>query len=296
MTSLFHRAFGRAISNTLRSRPLTCTRLSHSLITHREPASPIVQLVKDRSRMQLRFFSSKPRPQNLKPPSRPYPHRQVPNRPPRRPFLGFLDRISENALFWGIITINGVVFVMWTMSTQRLKIDKNPYSYQWMINNFSSSWRNFSSGRIWTMITSCFSHENIPHILFNGFTFFFMAKPVMSILGSRNFLFLYLGSGIIANVASMSWTNLMRGRDNGSYGASAAIYGVISFLACVAPKMTFQLYGLIPIPAWLAVSGIFAYDTYSALNDSRKGIDTIGHVAGLMGGVVYFLARRFRIL
>lgn len=31
--------------------------------------------------------------------------------------------------------------------------------------------------------------------------------------------------------------------------------------------MTFQLYGIIPIPAWLAVTGIFAYDTYSAIND-----------------------------
>ena len=48
---------------------------------------------------------------------------------------------------------------------------------------------------------------------------------------------------------------------------AAAIYGVVSYLACVAPKMTFQLYGIIPIPAWLAVAGIFSYDTYSAIKD-----------------------------
>lgn len=94
----------------------------------------------------------------------------------------------------------------------------------------------------------------------------------------------------------------------------AAIYSVVSFLACVAPRMTFQLYGIIPIPAWLAVTGIFAYDTYSAINDKvnivpnqfrllsmltsslqQKGTDTAGHVAGMLAGIGYFLVRRFRI-
>lgn len=27
--------------------------------------------------------------------------------------------------------------------------------------------------------------------------------------------------------------------------------------------MTFQLYGFIPVPAWLAVAGLFSYDLYS---------------------------------
>ena len=46
-----------------------------------------------------------------------------------------------------------------------------------------------------------------------------------------------------------------------------AIYSVVALLACVAPRMTFQLYGIIPIPAWLAVTGLFAYDMYSTLAD-----------------------------
>lgn len=32
--------------------------------------------------------------------------------------------------------------------------------------------------------------------------------------------------------------------------------------------MTFQLYGIIPVPAWLVVSGIFAYDSYTTLKDT----------------------------
>jgi hypothetical protein len=35
--------------------------------------------------------------------------------------------------------------------------------------------------------------------------------------------------------------------------------------------MTFQLYGIIPIPAWLVVSGIFAYDSYSTIKGTVSG-------------------------
>ncbi|KAG5654455.1 hypothetical protein H0H81_001954 [Sphagnurus paluster] len=112
-------------------------------------------------------------------------------------------------------------------------------------------------------------------------------------LGTRHFLFLYLGGGLVASLASMGWNVIVKRRpDASSYGASGAIYSVVSLLACVAPTMTFQLYGIIPIPAWLAVTGIFAYDTYSAINDRQKGTDTAGHVGGLVAGVGYFLARR----
>lgn len=46
-----------------------------------------------------------------------------------------------------------------------------------------------------------------------------------------------------------------------------AIFSITSLLACVAPTMRFHLYGIIPIPAWLAVSGLFAYDFYSTLSN-----------------------------
>lgn len=45
----------------------------------------------------------------------------------------------------------------------------------------------------WTILTSCFSHQDLGHILFNGFTFFFMSPIVLKILGSRSFIGLYLG-------------------------------------------------------------------------------------------------------
>lgn len=49
-----------------------------------------------------------------------------------------------------------------------------------------------------------------------------------------------------------------------------AIYSIIALLACVAPTMTFQLYGIIPIPAWLAVTGLFSYDLYSTISNKVR--------------------------
>lgn len=47
-----------------------------------------------------------------------------------------------------------------------------------------------------------------------------------------------------------------------------AVYSVIAAIACFAPRLTFQLYGIVPVPAWLVVSGIFTWDAYNSLKDS----------------------------
>lgn len=70
----------------------------------------------------------------------------------------------------------------------------------------------------------------------------------------------------------------------------------MAFLACTAPRLRFLIYGLIPVPAWLAVSGLFIMDTFSAVTGKmQQTTDTAGHVAGLLGGIGFFVLRRFRI-
>jgi hypothetical protein len=49
-----------------------------------------------------------------------------------------------------------------------------------------------------------------------------------------------------------------------------AIYSIVSLFACVAPTTTFQLYGIIPVPAWLLVTGLFSYDLYSTLSNKVR--------------------------
>lgn len=60
-----------------------------------------------------------------------------------------------------------------------------------------------------------------------------------------------------------------------TYENTGAIYSIVTFLACVAPNMKFALYGVIPVPAWLAVSGLFAYDMYSTISHTVRDIGNI---------------------
>ncbi|KAF5393903.1 hypothetical protein D9757_000210 [Collybiopsis confluens] len=198
-----------------------------------------------------------------------------------------LDKIPESTVFWGILGLNGAVFLAWQLAKSRYQHEHDPSSYIWMHQHFTSSWRNFSSGKIWTAATSMFSHMSFQHILFNMFTFYFLGRPVLSILGTQKFLSLYIGGGLASSFGSMFWHNKIQHHDTNSLGASGAVFATTSFLACVAPKMTFQIYGIIPVPAWLFVSGILAFDAVSAMKNVRVETDTAGHVAGIVAGIAF---------
>ncbi|KAJ7283877.1 hypothetical protein C8J57DRAFT_1293856 [Mycena rebaudengoi] len=210
-------------------------------------------------------------------------------------YFHFLDDIPENTVLWGILGLNGAVFALSYYAKQKLKVERDASLVRSMMKHFYASWQNVSAGRVWTLFTSTFTHMDLPHILFNSITFYFMAPSVLYMLGSRQFLFLYLGGGAVAELLAMAYTNIIRKRDPPSVGASAAIYSILSFAACAVPRSTLLLYGIIPLPMWMAVSGIFAYDTYRTATDKGGTTNTAAHTAGLMAGASYFLLKRFRI-
>ncbi|KAF6762766.1 hypothetical protein DFP72DRAFT_876882 [Ephemerocybe angulata] len=187
-----------------------------------------------------------------------------------QPFLGFLNNLNHNAIIYGIIGLNVGVFGMWYLTQSKYKLEGDARPLIWMYQNFTNSWGNLRAGRVWTAITSCFSHKDFSHILFNGFTFFFMAPVVLQILGGRRFIFLYMGAGLVSAATSLLYGRFIDRKDVPSHGASGAIMGTMSFLACVAPTMTFQLYGIIP----------------------RGTTDTVGHIGGVLAGVAYWVILR----
>ncbi|KII95773.1 hypothetical protein PLICRDRAFT_34716 [Plicaturopsis crispa FD-325 SS-3] len=224
-------------------------------------------------------------------------HRNV-----RRPSGGgrrsSIDDIPSSAIFYGIIAANGVIFGLWQLAQISAK-DGDPALLRFLRNNFMCSMRNLKEGRIWTLLTSAFSHYKFDHILFNGFTFWFMALPVLEMLGNKQFLILYLGGSIASSLFSQGVklfsTNEMR-KDAHSHGASGAIYAVMALLACVSPTSKFLFFGVIPVPAWACVSGLFAYDSFRTLRGEESGTDHGGHVGGVLSGIGYFIARRLRLL
>ncbi|KAF5333684.1 hypothetical protein D9611_002220 [Ephemerocybe angulata] len=269
------------------ARTLMTQRLSFRL-----PESRVLNLFKQRG--GIKFPAPQPTPRTFfTSPKQSVRYPAQPQRPQRsQPFLGFLNNLNHNAIIYGIIGLNVGVFGMWYLTQSKYKLEGDARPLIWMYQNFTNSWGNLRAGRVWTAITSCFSHKDFSHILFNGFTFYFMAPVVLQILGGRRFIFLYMGAGLVSAATSLLYGRYIDRKDVPSHGASGAIMGTMSFLACVAPTMTFQLYGIIPVPAWLVVTALFGYDAYSTYTDNRGTTDTVGHIGGVLAGVAYWVILR----
>lgn len=61
-----------------------------------------------------------------------------------------------------------------------------------MLDNFTSSIKQIQEGRIWTLLTSAFSHYNLPHLLFNMMGLYFLGQSVYYTIGPARFFHLYL--------------------------------------------------------------------------------------------------------
>ncbi|GBE79270.1 predicted protein [Sparassis crispa] len=190
-----------------------------------------------------------------------------------------------------------MVFVAWHLAVAKYRTTGDPSTFAFMIQNFTVSMTNIRAGRIWTLLTCCFSHKDTAHLLFNGLTYSFMAPDVMALLGNTRFLSLYLGGGLVSSALSVWWNHSVKKRDEpyGSHGASGAIYGIISFFACLAPTAKFYVFAVVPIPAWAFVTGIFLWDGFSAVYEKRSGVDTAGHIGGILAGIAYYLRLRYRL-
>ena len=141
------------------------------------------------------------------------------------------------------------------------------------------------------LLTSGFIHANPNHLLINMIVLFFFGpnleadfqKTFGPLLGSVNFVLLYLLSIIVANIP----TNLKH-KNNSSYralGASGATSAVLFACLIFDPNGVLLLYFIIPIPFML---GALAYLFYSSWASKNKN-DNIGHDAHFYGAVFGFL-------
>ncbi len=145
-------------------------------------------------------------------------------------------------------------------------------------------WRIARAQRLHTLITGNLIHANIPHLAFNMLSFYFFAPPLEHIVGSTIFLFIYVGSMLIADIPS-----ILRYKNEPEYktlGASGAVSGVIFSMILFYPTMRMGLFLLPPIiPAWLFGPLYLAYSFYA----SRQMSDNINHDAhiwGALGGML----------
>ena len=80
-----------------------------------------------------------------------------------------------------------------------------------------------AQGQWWRLVTPNFLHLGVMHLMFNSLALYQIGPLAEELYGSQKFLFIYLGTGIISNIASFVFG--IRGA-----GASGAIFGLIGLL------------------------------------------------------------------
>jgi membrane associated rhomboid family serine protease len=189
-----------------------------------------------------------------------------------------------------IIILNAIVFFMWMI------IDT-----QFMINNFLVSTDSLLEGRVWTLITSVFSH-NLPfHLLINMLVFYSFGRVLENILGAKRLLSLFLIAGIAGSFSHCLTSTLMLNNSSlPALGASGAVSGILVVFSFMFPKQLIYVFGFIPIPAMVGTIIFVGIDLVGLFTQAAGSSVPIGHGAhlgGALAGFIYFcflkLPKRF---
>ena len=147
-------------------------------------------------------------------------------------------------------------------------------NYNWIVNTFANYYLYVRQGEFYRLFTSMFVHANIIHLICNMYALFVVGPLIEKYYGKLKFTLIYIGSGIIGSLFSVVLTN------NASIGASGAIFGLFGALLYFGYKYRATLDGFLrsSIVPTLFVNLIIGFVI--------PGIDVIGHIGGLIGGLL----------
>lgn len=141
--------------------------------------------------------------------------------------------------------------------------------------------------RPWLFVTSIFLHGSLTHLLFNIFALFLFGSLLEKKIGSNQFLFFFLLTGIIAGIVGSLFYERM-------LGASGAIYGIIGMLTAIQPLTMVFAFG-VPMPIFIA-SILWILVDFGSFTSSLAGIPggiaNAAHLAGIFSGIFFGLIFR----
>lgn len=175
----------------------------------------------------------------------------------------FIKEISKTLTFW-LVLINVAVFIA-------ILINPNLIRYLWNYNVVYNS-----PIEIWRFVTSIFTHASLSHLPSNLFGIICLGYVIEKYLTKTEYLFLYLGTGIITEIASSIYHALFSPHIVG-LGASGAICGLMGFaIATLIDDKKDRIKILFEVIVSSAAVNLFV-----------PNIDNIAHFAGLFSGLVF---------
>ncbi|MEM7203987.1 MAG: rhomboid family intramembrane serine protease [Planctomycetota bacterium] len=166
----------------------------------------------------------------------------------------------------------------------------------WLGVSWDGLWEGFGLGLV-RLITYQFVHDfyDPMHVLLNMLMLYFFGTFVEEAVGEQRLMRLYLAAGVAGALLQMVMTAIMQGSSSvPTVGASGAVYGILVYAACMAPRMRVILL-IFPVELRILAGilvGIGVYMMYVELALGRaSGIAHGVHVGGAAFG---FFAHRTR--
>lgn len=201
-------------------------------------------------------------------------------------------------ILWGLIGINvGVWGYFMYVKAQATQGFMKPITQ--FVPNFTMNVREFFGGkRYWQALTSCFTHFDPMHLLFNMVSAYSLGQFVAMTpgIGPGKFLTLVIGSGLAGSAGFLAqrMRNYERGQIDRTRGLgfSGCVMGMGAAAAFMYPHAKMLIMGIVPAPLWALSLGYLVYDGYY-LNDNKSTTGHAGHLGGaLFGAAYYFLKLR----
>jgi len=181
-----------------------------------------------------------------------------------------------------LLLINVAVWGLWQFARGNTSLE------EFMACNFTVSRAGvLSELRLHTLLTSCFSHVDLVHILFNMLFLWILAGDVERIYGFRNLFWLYAFTGIVSSLAYVGVEALRNSGLRPALGASGAIMGIAVVAAVFDPQKPISIWGLLTIPLRLLVIIYIVLDILGAL-DRRDIIAHSAHLGGAAAGLIFW--------
>lgn len=171
-----------------------------------------------------------------------------------------------------LIYMNSIVFILMVISGVHVMLPTSESLLLWGANFRPET----LDGQWWRLLSSCFIHIGIIHLLMNLYALFYIGVLLEPHLGKLRFSIAYLLAGIAASATSLFWNDFTV-----SAGASGAIFGMYGvFLAMLTTNLIEK-----SARKTLLVS-ITVFVGFNILSGARGGIDNAAHIGGLLSGVL----------
>lgn len=136
-----------------------------------------------------------------------------------------------------------------------------------------------NDGEWYRLITCIFMHFGFPHLIYNMLMLVSIGNEVEETVGRLRFFIIYIGSGLIGNIATM-FADIVNEEWVVSAGASGAIMGIVGALLLLAIVHR-QKAGI------RTIKGILFFIVISVLDGmASEGVDNSAHIGGLISGFV----------